>query len=43
LTPGFVGLAQANLTIPAGLKAGTYPLVITVDGTSSNAAMITVQ
>jgi uncharacterized protein (TIGR03437 family) len=43
LTPGFVGLAQANLTVPAELKAGTYPLVITVDGMSSNAAMITVK
>lgn len=43
LTPGFIGLAQANLTIPSTLKAGTYPLVITVNGFASNAALITVQ
>jgi uncharacterized protein (TIGR03437 family) len=43
LTPGYIGLAQANLTIPSTLQAGTYPLVITVNGVSSNAALITVQ
>lgn len=43
LTPGYIGLAQGNLTIPSTLKAGTYPLVITVNGVASNTALITVQ
>jgi len=32
LSPGFVGLAQANLVLPATLPAGpTLPLVLTFD------------
>lgn len=42
LTPGFVGLMQVNLKVP-NLPAGTYPLVVTVNGEKSNAAMVTVQ
>lgn len=42
LTPGFVGLAQANVVIP-DLPAGDYPLVITVDGVASNAATVQVR
>ena len=42
LTPGFIGLSQVNLKIP-GLPAGTYPLVVSVDGQPSNAAMITIK
>ena len=42
LTPGFVGLMQVNMKVP-NLQPGTYPLVITVNGEKSNAAMITVQ
>jgi translation elongation factor P/translation initiation factor 5A len=42
LTPSFVGLMQVNLKIP-NLQPGTYPLVVTVNGEKSNAAMITVQ
>jgi uncharacterized protein (TIGR03437 family) len=41
LTPGAVGLAQANITVP-DLPAGTYPLVITIDGVPSNAPLVTV-
>jgi uncharacterized protein (TIGR03437 family) len=41
LAPGFVGLAQANITIPS-LPAGNYPLVITVDGIPSNGPLISV-
>ncbi|HUO31834.1 MAG TPA: choice-of-anchor tandem repeat GloVer-containing protein [Bryobacteraceae bacterium] len=41
LTPGFVGLAQANITIPQ-LSSGDYPLVITVNGVASNGPLITV-
>jgi len=42
LTPGFVGLAQANLEIP-NLSPGRYPVVITVNGVDSNAASIYVK
>lgn len=42
LTPSFVGLMQVNLKVP-NLQPGTYPLVITVNGEKSNAAMVTVQ
>ncbi|HEU0119491.1 MAG TPA: IPT/TIG domain-containing protein [Bryobacteraceae bacterium] len=42
LTPSFVGLMQVNLKVP-NLQPGTYPLVITVNGEKSNAAMVTIQ
>jgi uncharacterized protein (TIGR03437 family) len=41
LTPGFAGLAQANIQVPA-LPNGDYPLVITVGGTVSTSAIISV-
>jgi uncharacterized protein (TIGR03437 family) len=43
LAPGFVGLLQANVQVPAGLAAGTYPLVVTIDGQASNAGDISVR
>jgi len=42
LTPGFVGLWQANLTVPKGLTQGDFPLTVTVDGQTSNAGNISV-
>jgi len=42
LAPGFVGLAQVNIKIP-NLTAGDYPLVVTVNGEKSNAAMVSVK
>ncbi|HXA49128.1 MAG TPA: SBBP repeat-containing protein, partial [Candidatus Acidoferrum sp.] len=42
MTPGFVGLAQANLEIP-NLSPGKYPVIVTVNGVDSNAANIYVQ
>ncbi len=42
MAPGYVGLGQANLVIPAGMAAGTYPVVITIGSVSSQAANITV-
>ena len=42
LTPGFAGLAQANLRVPT-LSAGDYPLVITIGSTPSNPATISVR
>ncbi|MBL8292727.1 MAG: hypothetical protein JNN08_12865, partial [Bryobacterales bacterium] len=41
LTPGFVGLAQANITVPPETPAGPQPLVLTVGGAESN--RVTVQ
>ena len=43
LAPGWVGLVQANVVVPAGLAKGTYPLTVTIDGQTSNAGNITVQ
>jgi uncharacterized protein (TIGR03437 family) len=42
MTPGFVGLAQMNFKVPS-LAAGDYPLVISVNGEKSNAAMVSVK
>jgi uncharacterized protein (TIGR03437 family) len=41
LTPGFVGLYQANFRLPS-LAPGTYPMVVTVAGNASNAATVAV-
>ena len=40
--PGFAGVSQANIQIPAGLARGDYPLILIVGGVSSNAADISV-
>ena len=41
LTPGSIGLYQANFTVPQ-LAKGTYPVVITIAGQASNNPVITV-
>jgi hypothetical protein len=41
LTGGFIGLAQANIRVPA-LATGDYPLVITVGGYVSSSAAVSV-
>jgi uncharacterized protein (TIGR03437 family) len=41
LTPGFVGLYQANFAVPM-LAPGEYPIVVTVAGNASNAALVAV-
>jgi uncharacterized protein (TIGR03437 family) len=38
-----VGVLQANITVPAGLGTGAYPLVVTIGGEASNAANISVK
>ncbi len=43
LTPGNVGLAQANLLIPPSLSTGDYPFTITLNGQTSRPARIAVQ
>jgi uncharacterized protein (TIGR03437 family) len=42
LTPGTVGLAQANLIVPA-LGPGAYPVVVTIGGVASNTATVYIQ
>ncbi len=42
LSPGFVGLAQADVQIPK-LPPGTYPLVITVGGVASNRLTVSIK
>ncbi len=34
-TPGFIGLAQANIMVPETLEAGEHPLVVNVSGAAS--------
>ena len=41
LIPGSAGLFQVTVRVPA-IETGTYPLVVTVNGVSSNAAIIDV-
>ena len=43
LAPGFVGLYQVNVQVPAGLASGTLPLVITSGNAYSNEVKIAVQ
>lgn len=42
MTPGFVGLAQANVTLPS-LPSGQYALTLTVGGVMSNTVQLNVQ
>ena len=41
LAPGFPGVAQINLKVPA-LAPGVYPVVVTIAGVASNAAQLAV-
>ena len=41
LSPGFIGLAQANLLVP-DLAPGDHPVVITIGGAASNGPVISV-
>jgi uncharacterized protein (TIGR03437 family) len=42
LAPGFVGLVQVNIVVPAGLPTGDYPLTITIGSETSNSAKVSV-
>jgi uncharacterized protein (TIGR03437 family) len=43
LAPGFSALCQVNVTIPAGLAAGSYPMTIAIGGVTSPSVQIPVQ
>ena len=40
LTPGYVGLCQVNLTVPAKITPGDHRLVVSVGGVGTNAVLI---
>jgi uncharacterized protein (TIGR03437 family) len=44
LAPGFVGLYQVNVTVPANAPSGSaVPLVLTINGVASNTVTIAIQ
>jgi uncharacterized protein (TIGR03437 family) len=43
LTPGFVGLLQLNITVPSGMAAGSYPMIVSIGGQASNSATVSVE
>ena len=42
LTPGLIALLQLDITVPSGLAAGSYPMVVTIGGQVSNSATVSV-
>ncbi len=43
LAPGMVGVLQVNLVVPSAAPAGDSPLVFTMNGSTSNSAIVTVR
>jgi len=43
LAPGYAGLYQLNVRLPAGLAAGTVPVVLSAGGVASQAASLSVK
>jgi len=42
LTPGLIALLQLDITVPSGLPAGSYPMVVTIGGQVSNSATVSI-
>jgi uncharacterized protein (TIGR03437 family) len=42
LAPGFVGLLQVNIVVPASLATGDYPLIVSINNEPSNSATVSV-
>lgn len=42
LTPGLIALWQLDVTVPSGLAAGSYPMVVTINGQVSNSATVSI-
>jgi uncharacterized protein (TIGR03437 family) len=42
LTPGLIPLWQLDITVPTGLAAGNYPMIVTIGGQVSNSATVSV-
>jgi uncharacterized protein (TIGR03437 family) len=42
LTPGLIALLQLDVTVPSGLAAGNYPMIVTIGGQVSNSATVSV-
>jgi uncharacterized protein (TIGR03437 family) len=42
LASGFVSLWQLNISVPSGLAAGSYPMVVTIGGQVSNSATVSI-
>jgi uncharacterized protein (TIGR03437 family) len=42
LTPGLIPLWQLDITVPSGLAAGNYPMIVTFGGQVSNSAMVSI-
>jgi uncharacterized protein (TIGR03437 family) len=42
LTPGLIALLQLDITVPSGLAAGSYPMVVTLGGQVSNSATVSI-
>jgi uncharacterized protein (TIGR03437 family) len=43
LAPGFSGLYQVNVTVPQNAGTGMQPVVVTINGLSSNTVSLPVQ
>jgi uncharacterized protein (TIGR03437 family) len=43
LAPGFIGLNQVNVQVPAGVRGAALPVIMTADGNQSNTVTISIQ
>jgi len=43
LAPGYIGLWQINMVIPAGVTTGAVPIRVVINGTPSNTVSVAVR